>query len=72
MPEKILGMSRIIISNGRVSELLCQNVMEKLSVKNGDYLQYLLNKNGYIIIKRFDAEEAIRQVEETRLKSPLS
>ena len=38
MPEKILGMSRIIISNGRVSGLLCQNVMEKLSVKNGDYL----------------------------------
>ena len=73
MPEKILGMSRIMISNGRVSELLCQNVMEKLSVKNGDYLQYLLIKNGYIIIKRFDAkEEAIRQVEETRLKSPLS
>ena len=72
MPEKILGMSRIIISNGRVSELLCQNVMEKLSVKNGDYLQYLLIKNGYIIIKRFDAKEAIRQVEETRLKSPLS
>ena len=72
MPEKILGMSRIIISNGRVSELLCQNVMEKLSVKNGDYLQYLLIKNGYIIIKMFDAKEAIRQVEETRLKSPLS
>ncbi|MGA8914157.1 MAG: hypothetical protein WB443_15030 [Nitrososphaeraceae archaeon] len=64
-------MSRII-SNGRVSELLCQNVMEKLSVKNGDYLQYLLIKNGYTIIKRFDAKEAIRQVEETRLKSPLS
>ena len=64
-------MSRIIISNGRKSELLCQNVMEKLSVKNGDYLQYLLNKNGYVIIKGFDAEEAIRQVEETRLKSPL-
>jgi hypothetical protein len=47
--------------------------MEKLGVKNGDYLQYLLNKNGYVIIKGFDAEEeAIRQVEETRLKSPLS
>ena len=29
MPEKILGMSRIIISNERVSKLLCQNVMEK-------------------------------------------
>ena len=71
MPEKILGMSRII-SNGRVSELLCQNVMEKLSVKNGECFQYLLIKNGYIIIKRFDAKEAIRQVEETRLKSPLS
>jgi hypothetical protein len=46
--------------------------MEKLSVKKGDYLQYLLIKNGYIIIKRFDAKEAIRQVEEKRLKSPLS
>jgi hypothetical protein len=44
MPEKILGMY-IIISNGKVSELLCQNVMEKLSVKIGDYLQYLLIKN---------------------------
>ena len=55
-----------------MSKLLCQNVMEKLGVKNGDYLQYLLNKNGYVIIKGFDAEEAIRQVEETRLKSPLS
>ena len=48
MPEKILGMS-IIISNGRVSKLLCQKVMEKLSVKNGDYL-VLLIKNGYVII----------------------
>jgi hypothetical protein len=37
MPAKILGMS-IIISNGKVSELLCLKVMEKLSVKNGDYL----------------------------------
>ena len=55
-----------------MSELLCQNVMEKVSVKNGDYVQYLLIKNGYIIIKRFDAKEAIKQVEETRLKSPLS
>ena len=46
---------------------------EKLSVKNGDYLQYLLIKNGYVIIKRLDAgEEAIRKVEEERLKSPLS
>jgi hypothetical protein len=47
-------MSRII-SNGRVSELLCLKVMEKLSVKNRDYLQYLLIKNGYVIIKSFDA-----------------
>ena len=41
-------------------------------MKNGDYLRYLLIKNGYVIIKGFDAEEAIRQVEEKRLKSPLS
>ena len=33
-----------------------KRVMEKLSVKNGDSLQYLLIKNGYVIIKRFDAE----------------
>jgi hypothetical protein len=35
-------------------------------VKNGDYLllAVLLIKNGNSIIKRFDAEEAIRQVEE--------
>jgi hypothetical protein len=38
MPEKILGMSRIIISNGRVSELLCQKKLGKNCVKNGDYL----------------------------------
>jgi bifunctional DNA-binding transcriptional regulator/antitoxin component of YhaV-PrlF toxin-antitoxin module len=50
-----------------------KEVREKLSVKNEDYFQYLLIKNGYVIIKRFDAEkETIRQVEEKRLKSPLS
>jgi DNA-binding transcriptional regulator GbsR (MarR family) len=67
MPEKILGMSRIIISNGR--ELLCQKKLGKNCLKNGDYLQYLLIKNGYVIIKRFVAEKAIRQVEEKRLIS---
>lgn len=35
--------------------------LRKDCVKNGDYLQYLLIKNGYVI-KRFDSEEAIRQV----------
>jgi hypothetical protein len=44
--------------------------MEKL-LKNGDYLQYLLIKNGYVIITRFDVEDR-RQVEEKRLRSPLS
>ena len=53
-----------------MSELLCQKKLRKNSVKNGDALQYLLIENGYIIIKRFDAEEeAIRQVEEKRLIS---
>jgi hypothetical protein len=32
----------------------------------------LLIKNGYLIIKRFDGEQTIRQVEETRLKSSQS
>ena len=42
-------------------------------MKIGDYLRYLLIKNGYVIIKRFDAEEkTITQVEEKRLKSSLS
>jgi hypothetical protein len=50
MPEKILGMS--INSNERVSELLCQKKLGKNCVKNGDYLQYLLIKNGYIIIMK--------------------
>jgi hypothetical protein len=35
MPEKILGMS-IMISNGRVSELLCQKMLGKNYVKIGD------------------------------------
>jgi hypothetical protein len=56
-----------------VSELLCQKKLRKNCVKNGDALQYLLIENGYVIIKRFDAEEeAIRQMEERRLKSPQS
>jgi hypothetical protein len=71
MPEKIIAMSRIIISNGRVSELLFQKKLGKNCVKNGDYLQYLLIKNEYVIIKKFDdAQEAIGQVDEKRLKSP--
>jgi hypothetical protein len=40
-----------------------------MSMKNGDYLHYLLIKKGYVIIKKFDAEEeeeAIRQTEEKR------
>jgi hypothetical protein len=41
----------IIISNGKVSKLLCVKVMKKLSVKNRDYLLIvLLIKNGYVII----------------------
>ena len=28
-----------------------KEVKEKLSVKNGDYLQYLLINNGYVIIE---------------------
>jgi hypothetical protein len=37
------------------------------------YLQYLLFKMDMSIMKRFDAEEeAIIQVEEKRIKSPLS
>jgi hypothetical protein len=60
--EKILGLSRIIISNGRVSDLLSKEVKEKLCEK-WRFFTVLLIKNGYVIIKRFDAEEAVTQVE---------
>jgi hypothetical protein len=43
--------------------------MEKLSVKNGDYLRYLLIKNGYVNNGVDAEEEALRQVDEKRLKS---
>jgi hypothetical protein len=33
---------------------LPKEVMEKMSVKNREYLQYLLINNEYVIIKRFD------------------
>jgi hypothetical protein len=68
-------MSRIIISNGRVSEwvTLLKEVKEKLSMKSGGYLKYLLIKSGCVnkeVCCRGDNK--IRQVEEKRLKSPLS
>ena len=48
MPGKILGMSRII-SNGRVSDLLCQKKLGKNRVKYGNYSQHLLINNGCVI-----------------------
>jgi hypothetical protein len=39
MSEKILGMPRIMISNGK-SNPLCQKKLRKNCVKNGDALQY--------------------------------
>ena len=72
IPEKILGMSRIMISNRR--ELLCQKKLgEKLSVKDGDFLTYLLTKNGFVKIKKleFDLSKAIKQIEKLKRQKLL-
>ena len=56
MPEKILWMSRIIVSNGRVSELLCQKKLRKNWEWKMEitYFQYLsikmdVNNRGWCI-----------------------
>jgi AbrB family looped-hinge helix DNA binding protein len=63
--EKILGDSRIM-KRGRTT--IPKEVREKLSVRDGDFLTYLLTRNGFVKIKKleFDLEKAIKQIE--RLK----
>ena len=58
--EKVLGDSRIM-KGGRVT--IPKKVREKLSVKDGDFLTYLLTKNGFVKIKKleFDLSKAIKQ-----------
>ena len=46
--EKVLGDSRIL-KGGRVT--IPKRVRQKLSVKDGDFLTYLVTRNGSIKIK---------------------
>jgi AbrB family looped-hinge helix DNA binding protein len=68
--EKVLGDSRIL-KGGRVT--IPKKVREKLNVKDGDFLHYLLTKNGYVKIKKleFDMDKAIQQIEKLRKQKLL-
>jgi bifunctional DNA-binding transcriptional regulator/antitoxin component of YhaV-PrlF toxin-antitoxin module len=63
--ENVLGDSRIM-KGGRTT--IPKKAREKLSVKDGDFLTYLLTRNGFVKIKKleFDLDKAIKQIE--RLK----
>ena len=68
--EKVLGDSRIL-KGGRVT--IPKKVREKLSVKDGHFLTYLLTKNGYVKIKKleFDWDKAIKQIEKLKKEKLL-
>jgi AbrB family looped-hinge helix DNA binding protein len=68
--EKVLGDSRIM-KGGRVT--IPKKVREKLSVKDGDFLTYLLTKNGFVKIKKleFDLSKAIKQIEKLKRQKLL-
>ena len=68
--EKVLGDSRIM-NRGRVT--MPKKVREKLSVKDGDFLTYLLTSNGFVKIKKldFDWDKAIKQIEKFKREKLL-
>jgi AbrB family looped-hinge helix DNA binding protein len=68
--EKVLGDSRIM-KGGRVT--IPKKVREKLGLKDGDFLHYLLTKNGYVKIKKleFDIDKAIEHIEKLRKRKLL-
>jgi AbrB family looped-hinge helix DNA binding protein len=68
--EKVLGDSRIM-KGGRVT--IPKKVREKLSVKDGDFLTYLLTKNRFVKIKKleFDLGKAIKQIEKLKRRKLL-
>jgi len=68
--EKVLGDSRIM-KEGRVT--IPKKVREKLSVKDGDFLTYLLTSNGFVKIKKleFDWDKAIKQIEKLKREKLL-
>jgi AbrB family looped-hinge helix DNA binding protein len=68
--EKVLGDSRIM-KGGRVT--IPKKVREKLSVKDGDFLTYLVTRNGSVKIKKleFDLDKAIKQIEKLKREKLL-
>jgi AbrB family looped-hinge helix DNA binding protein len=68
--EKVLGDSRIL-KGGRVT--IPKKVREKLSIKDGDFLTYLLTSNGFVKIKKleFDWDKAIKQIEKLKKEKSL-
>ena len=68
--EKVLGDSRIL-KGGRVT--IPKKVRERLSVNDGDFLTYLLTKNGFVNIKilEFDWAEAIKQIDKLKKEKLL-
>ena len=68
--EKVLGDSKML-KGGRVT--IPKKVREKLSVKDGDFLTYLLTKNGFVKIKKleFDLSKAIKQIEKLKRQKLL-
>ncbi len=68
--EKVLGDSGIL-KGGRVT--MPKRVREKLSVKDGDFLTYLVTRNGSIKIKKleFDLDKAIKQMEKLKKEKLL-
>ena len=68
--EKVLGDSKML-KGGRVT--IRKKVREKLSVKDGDFLTYLLTSNGFVKIKKleFDWDKAIKQIEKLKREKLL-
>jgi bifunctional DNA-binding transcriptional regulator/antitoxin component of YhaV-PrlF toxin-antitoxin module len=63
--EKVLGDSKMM-KGGRVT--IPKKVREKLSSKDGDFLNYLLPRNGFVRIKKleFDWDKTIKQLEKLK------
>jgi AbrB family looped-hinge helix DNA binding protein len=63
--EKVLGDSKML-KVGRVT--IPKKVREKLIIKDGDFLTYLLTKNGFVKIKKleFEWDKAIKQLEKLK------
>jgi bifunctional DNA-binding transcriptional regulator/antitoxin component of YhaV-PrlF toxin-antitoxin module len=68
--EKVLGDSKML-KGGRVT--IPKKVREKLIVKDGNFLTYLLTSNGFVKIKKleFDWDKAIKQIEKFKREKLL-